>query len=67
MGTFITLEMIAASEVSIQLMSPASGDTSITTLGQRLSMVSIQLMSPASGDSNLSDEALQHFLTFPFN
>jgi hypothetical protein len=36
--------------VSIQLMSPASGDSSLSKTQKRDLIVSIQLMSPASGD-----------------
>ena len=44
--------------VSIQLMSPASGDLT-TPPNPRLSRVSIQLMSPASGDHRYEREC--HF------
>ena len=37
--------------VSIQLMSPASGDKNTVFAGESRLFVSIQLMSPASGDS----------------
>ncbi len=40
-------------EVSIQLMSPASGDTALDHYeDDKFYGVSIQLMSPASGDNN---------------
>ena len=38
--------------VSIQLMSPASGDKKISNGHTEVSPVSIQLMSPASGDAD---------------
>ena len=40
--------------VSIQLMSPASGDLDAMSDASCQKMVSIQLMSPASGDSQQS-------------
>ena len=50
--------------VSIQLMSPASGDRSNLSLDAILGFVSIQLMSPASGDAggemrHIADKALE--------
>ncbi len=56
-----------AGKVSIQLMSPASGDVAgykYTPLGNKL--VSIQLMSPASGDLILRKSRIIVIL-FPFN
>ncbi len=51
MGTIIlNLSFVASSSVSIQLMSPASGDSLQATLVLAVKIVSIQLMSPASGD-----------------
>ncbi|MCE2907017.1 MAG: hypothetical protein LW814_18725, partial [Anabaena sp. CoA2_C59] len=52
--------------VSIQLMSPASGDcvTFLRESGRDCRIVSIQLMSPASGDrSNLSLDAILGFVS----
>ena len=53
MGTETSFTIDVVNKVSIQLMSPASGDQK-TSRGNELSKyqneVSIQLMSPASGD-----------------
>ena len=40
-------------QVSIQLMSPASGDLTDVNLDDKDTFVSIQLMSPASGDPSI--------------
>ena len=55
--------------VSIQLMSPASGDSIVFLLPAKGSKVSIQLMSPASGDQrNLTQLILtKELMKFPFN
>ncbi len=45
-------------QVSIQLISPASGDSSISGLFSGKSEVSIQLISPASGDDEVKGEAI---------
>ncbi len=64
MGTI--LEPFAGSgqiaKVSIQLMSPASGDETISALTQPQSDVSIQLMSPASGDLMAIEQTLSLIL-----
>ena len=46
-------------QVSIQLMSPASGDIKSMKLVLFASLVSIQLMSPASGDFSASKYLLE--------
>ncbi len=51
-------------EVSIQLMSPASGDTEKLGTGCNVHKVSIQLMSPASGDDNKAKENLKSYISF---
>ena len=57
----------AKSLVSIQLMSPASGDdTNGCEYPLRSVYVSIQLMSPASGDSP-SGKTIECSGKFPFN
>ena len=54
--------------VSIQLMSPASGDAKMTAQEIYDSYVSIQLMSPASGDvKEESKEVKEEVKEFPFN
>ena len=52
MGTLRDLELNlgAIAAVSIQLISPASGDTNMPNLLTNIFRVSIQLISPASGD-----------------
>jgi hypothetical protein len=59
-------QLLFANVVSIQLMSPASGDRSNLSLDAILGFVSIQLMSPASGDllEKIRTAVLQ---AFPFN
>ena len=54
--------------VSIQLMSPASGDESIAQneVIIKTHVVSIQLMSPASGDRAINRGRI-HRTGFPFN
>ena len=42
--------LVGMAKVSIQLVSPASGDTSLLHWPDRSIWVSIQLVSPASGD-----------------
>ncbi len=54
--------------VSIQLMSPASGDAlSLFLNPKEVRNVSIQLMSPASGDSINVDPIIGLNISFPFN
>ena len=47
--------------VSIQLVSPASGDFKNKDLSLCLMEVSIQLVSPASGDADINAETLSSF------
>jgi hypothetical protein len=54
-----TLALNIGDQVSIQLMSPASGDLEMTFNEKELLIVSIQLMSPASGDDAMSDVSYQ--------
>ena len=56
--------------VSIQLMSPASGDFTWSeedSYGWSAHLVSIQLMSPASGDIKLKKKVMVLTSLFPFN
>ncbi len=56
--------------VSIQLVSPASGDSKPEEISADLSnqRVSIQLVSPASGDEKAANESLVlNAIEFPFN
>ncbi len=55
--------------VSIQLMSPASGDNTKYNSWNKKGNVSIQLMSPASGDLNEVQVRLMEIreIMFPFN
>jgi len=54
------------SEVSIQLVSPASGDTKSSMSNPAPPQVSIQLVSPASGDLRVICKVPSHHV-FPFN
>ena len=57
-----------ADDVSIQLMSPASGDVLAKRWTAGTGAVSIQLMSPASGDCELLNGSWKPIPTkFPFN
>ncbi len=70
MGTGANLMQVNLKDVSIQLMSPASGNVDITSVGGRFSLtVSIQLMSPASGNETREEtKSLQNRMDlFPFN
>ena len=62
-GSLLRLE-----QVSIQLVSPASGDEDLGKLeaGRCRGRVSIQLVSPASGDSDLALDPTKP-AAFPFN
>jgi len=54
--------------VSIQLVSPASGDGNTrSTLPPLAPKVSIQLVSPASGDESIEGTRYPHTTLFPFN
>ena len=53
MGTQWTWKEVKGDIVSIQLMSPASGDLEESGMKHLSIGVSIQLMSPASGDNYL--------------
>ena len=58
----------AKRKVSIQLMSPASGDIIEDLQQVKRFVVSIQLMSPASGDSlKIAWDASLPIHEFPFN
>jgi hypothetical protein len=69
-GTYLTpsggCHAFLLSHVSIQLMSPASGDRNPQAERELYQRVSIQLMSPASGDLS-KDAGIAHGATFPFN
>jgi len=56
-----------APRVSIQLVSPASGDSELRERGMSAQQVSIQLVSPASGDRCKVQILLVVFVGFPFN
>ena len=53
-------------QVSIQLISPASGNEDLAKVNKELEVVSIQLISPASGNINRSYTVIAN-LMFPFN
>ncbi len=58
----------ALARVSIQLMSPASGNNTASTYdSSHKGRVSIQLMSPASGNDGGFTLKIDHVLEFPFN
>ncbi len=68
------LSPLERERVSIQLMSPASGNIDIQTPTNRVVLlfkdVSIQLMSPASGNFQSVEEAAEGWIClfgFPFN
>ena len=64
----LTREQRKLEQVSIQLVSPASGDfSSNCTIGSRSGLVSIQLVSPASGDGSGKSVLEMALLEFPFN
>jgi len=66
-GTFITIPLLSMVPlVSIQLVSPASGDKRRRLVSPRQMPVSIQLVSPASGDNIMKTNKLT-LLLFPFN
>ena len=71
MGTFSLLsaiDLIRFNGVSIQLMSPASGDLQLAKEAAMACNVSIQLMSPASGDLQEVNFYFSKFpIPFPFN
>jgi len=61
--TFLCLRLL----VSIQLVSPASGDRATDSARNGESGVSIQLVSPASGDYVTFANEKADILLFPFN
>ena len=64
-GTSLTC-LLESTQVSIQLVSPASGDCFIHSFGYDASGVSIQLVSPTSGDSDDATHEVRYD-AFPFN
>ena len=66
-GEEITTEVFGDYTVSIQLVSPASGDERAMDDSNRwYGFVSIQLVSPASGDGKIADASVNK-IPFPFN
>ena len=60
--------ILAAREVSIQLISPASGEYQPEEVIKALSeLVSIQLISPASGEPDSVVDKWRNAKAFPFN
>ncbi len=69
MGTSLQIQLKNELEaVSIQLVSPASGDILSASGSMKITPVSIQLVSPASGDKgNTIKSILKGNIPFPFN